>query len=100
MGDHRHSAPVSTPKIIRHPSPVSTELNKKIELECVAEGAAVYDWYRNEVLLNAMGSSGMLVIEKAAPSDSGVYHCVATSREGGKAASLKAEVTVGMFIIL
>jgi hypothetical protein len=57
----------------------------------------MYDWYRNGVLLNAMGSSGKLVIEKAAPSDSGMYHCVATSRGGGKAVSQRVEVAVGMF---
>lgn len=93
-------ASVSTPKIIRHPSSISVDLNQKVELECVAEGAAVYDWYRNGKLLNTMDSSGKFVIEKAAPSDSGMYHCVATSREGGKADSKKAKVTVGMFIII
>ena len=57
----------------------------------------MYDWYRNDKLLNAVGTSGKLVIEKAAPSDSGTYHCVAISREGGKATSQNAKVAVGTF---
>ena len=42
------------------------------------------------------GAKGKLVIEKAAPTDSGMYHCVGISSNGGEATSQKAKLTVGM----
>ena len=89
---------MSTPKITRHPVPVTTHVHNKVELECSAEGAAIYDWHKDGKFLKSTGAKGKLMIEKAAPSDSGMYQCVAISSKGGKATSQKAKLTVGMCI--
>lgn len=86
----------STPKILRHPSPITAKLNSRAELTCEAEGAAVYDWFKNGTFLRSTGASGRFVIEKTAVSDSGVYYCVAISSKGEKAHSQEAKLTVGM----
>ena len=97
VGDHPDSLQVSTPKILRHPAPLTTaHLHNKVELECSAEGAAVYDWYKDGKFLKSTGAKGKLVIEKAAPTDSGIYHYVAISNKGGKATSQKARLNIGM----
>ena len=99
VGDQPASQQVFTPKILRHPAPVITaHLHNKVELECSAEGAAVYDWYKDGKLLKSTGPQGKLVIEKAAPTDTGTYHCIAISSKGGKATSNDAKLTVGMCI--
>ena len=100
VGDQPDPPQVSTPRILRHPDPVITaHLHNKVELECLAEGAAVYDWYKNGELLKSTGAQGKLVIEKAAPTDAGTYHCIAISSKGGKTTSNDAKLTVGMCII-
>lgn len=99
VGDQPDPPQISTPKILRHPAPVITApLHNKVELECSAEGAAVYDWYKDGELLKSTGPQGKLVIEKAAPTDAGTYHCIAISSKGGKTTSNNAKLTVGMFI--
>lgn len=87
---------VSTPKILRHPSPITATLNSRAEFTCEAEGATVYDWFKNDTLLKSTGPSGRFVIEKTAMSDAGMYYCMAISSKGGKACSQKAKLTVGM----
>jgi ribosomal protein L2 len=96
VGDQPDSPQISTPKIRRHPAPVTTYVHNKIELECSAEGAAVYDWYKDGKLLRSTGAQGKLVIEKATPTDAGKYQCIAISSKGGKTTSNDAKVTVGM----
>ena len=96
VGGETDSQKVSTPKIIRHPSPITAALSIRAELTCEAEGAAVYDWFKNGTLLRSTGASGKFVIEKTAASDAGVYHCMAISSKGGKAESQTAKLTVGM----
>jgi hypothetical protein len=87
---------VSTPKILRHPAPeITTHIHNKVELECLAEGAAVYDWYKDGNFLKSTGA-GKLVIEKAAPTDAGMYQCIAVSSKEGKATSNNTKLTVGM----
>jgi hypothetical protein len=87
---------VSTPKILRHPAPVITaHVHNKVELECSAKGAAVYDWYKDGKLLRSTGAQGKLIIEKAVPTDAGTYQCVAISSKGGKATSNNAKLNVG-----
>ena len=91
------SAQVSTPQIIHHPaSVITTHFHNKVELECSAEGAAFYDWHKDGKFLKSTGAKGKLVIEKAAPSDSGMYQCMAVSSTEGRATSNKAKLIVGM----
>lgn len=100
MGDRSDAKLVSTPKIIRHPSPVTVQLNSKAELECVADGAAVYDWYKDDKFLKSTGrANGRLVFDKAAVSDAGTYYCVAVGDKGGKTTSKTAKFTVGMCVL-
>ena len=100
VGDWPELSLVSTPKILRHPAPViTTHVHNEVKLECSAEGAAVYDWHKDGKFLKSTGAKGKLVIEKAALSDSGMYHCVAISSKGGKATSNKTKLTVGMCVI-
>ena len=99
VGDQPDLLQVSIPTILCHPAPVITaHLHNKVELECLAEGAAVYDWYKDGKLLKSTGAQGNLVIEKAAPTDTGTYQCIAISSKGGKATSNNAKLTVGMCI--
>ena len=100
VGNETDSQQVSTPKIVCHPSPITTTLNSRAELTCEAEGAAIYAWFKNDALLQSTGPSGRFVIEKTAASDSGVYHCVAISSKGGMARSQAATLTVGMYVML
>ena len=99
VGDETGSVPVSTPKIIRHPISTTAHLSSKVELECSAEGAAVYDWFKNNKFLRSTRTSGKFVIDNVTLSNSGTYHCVAISNSGGKSTSQKAKVTVGMFSV-
>ena len=100
VGDQPDPPQISTPKILRHPAPVVTaHLHDKVELECSAEGAAIYDWYKDGKFVKSTGPQEKLVIEKAAPTDAGTYHCIAISSKGGKTTSSNAQVTVGMCII-
>lgn len=95
MGYTNGPQAVSTPKIIRHPAPISARLNTRVELECSAEGAAVYDWYKDGKLVKPTNQNGKLVIDNVSLSNRGQYHCVAISNQGGKAESQQAKLTVG-----
>ena len=86
---------VPIPKIICHPSATTAHVKDKVELECIAEGASVYEWYKDGKLLKSNGESGKLTLQDVTPSDSGMYHCVVISSKGGKVTSQKAKLMIG-----
>ena len=89
---------VSTPTITRHPSPITTSLDGRFELECSADGAAAYDWYKDGKLYKTSRPYGKLVFDRALPSDAGTYYCEAIGSSAGKTKSQSAKVTVGTLI--
>ena len=84
------------PEIILHPAPTTARLNNTVELECLANGAVVFDWYKDDKLFRPTNcTGGNLIIEKVTLKDEGMYHCMAISGHGGKTSSQKAKLTVG-----
>ena len=73
-------------------------MKDKVELECIAEGAAVYNWYKDDKQLKSTGASGKLTLEDVTQSDSGMYHCVAISNKGEGSTSQKARLSIGVLI--
>lgn len=63
-------------------------------LECKAEGAVCYDWYKNSQPYKEGLRDGVLILESCTVKDSGEYYCV-VSNDGGRAQSKTAKMTVG-----
>ena len=96
MGYRIEALTISTPEIVRHPTPTTARLNTTAELECSANGAVVFDWYKDDKPFRQINrTDGKLIIEKVTLKDGGMYHCVAIGGHGRKTTSQKAKLTVG-----
>ena len=55
-----------------------------MKLECEAELAVCYDWYKNRELIKSQAPTGVLLIESFSADDAGDYMCEVVNDHGRK----------------
>ncbi len=74
--------PSHFPRVILHPSPVTAAAGERVTLECRADKAVCYDWYRNNELIKSQVPTGILTIESFSTADVGAYVCEVVNDHG------------------
>ena len=71
-----------SPLITLHPASVKAAQGNQVKLECRAERAVCYDWYRNDKIIRSEARQGMLVLATFSAADVGEYFCVVVNDHG------------------
>ena len=90
----RCSTSVDPPQVTLHPSSVTAGPGGRAKLECRAERAVCYDWFRNGELFKTEQKDGVLVLESLSANDVGEYYCEAVNDHGRKK-SRSAKIAMG-----
>jgi hypothetical protein len=73
---------ITTPSITKQPEPVEVFTGEAVTFELEASGGFLsYQWYKDGAIIEK-ASSRYLVINEAAITDDGEYHCVVSNTEG------------------
>jgi len=81
------------PLIVRQPSPLTVDVGHRAVLECRAEGAVVFDWYKDGKPFRKGARDGRLVFEKVRLEDGGEYQCAVVNDRAEVKSSI-AKLTV------
>lgn len=92
--DNCAPTPSLIPRITLHPSPLTAPPGIREKLECWAERAVCYDWYRNGKPVSTEKQNGVLWFESLSDKDNGKYYCEAVN-DHGRAESRVVQVAVG-----
>lgn len=85
------------PLIVRQPSPLTVDVGHRAVLECRAEGAVVFDWYKDGKPFRKGARDGRLVFEKVRLEDGGEYQCAVVNDRAEVKSSI-AKLTVGTLL--
>jgi len=86
------------PLIVRQPSPLTVDVGHRAVLECRAEGAVVFDWYKDGKPFRKGARDGRLVFEKVRLEDGGEYQCAVVNDRAEVKSSI-AKLTVGTLLV-